>query len=487
MPETVIVEHSRSVAHRELPPLPDPLEPGTGSILLFYQYQEPVWTKKEHKAVLKQVIALGEQYDIQGRGRVAPEGLNCTLSSRDSARMREFCRALRAWNALFEETDFKITDGVPHAQLFQSLSIRKTDELVAYGMAGARAPSLQHFAGQHLEADEYHEALQDPNAVVIDVRNYYESCIGGFRPEGGAQVLDPKMRNSIEWSKWLADPATQKQLHGKKVLTYCTGGIRCERATALINQMAAVNPDKFQPEGVYELRGGIERYIKTFPDGGHWKGKNYLFDKRKEQIPANRTMEEVEAEINTVCCLCLQKCTTYKGRHKCSQGLCGVAVIVCDHCNDSATAYPDLLQCDLCREGYRAPELAPDLVTLKRKAEAVVDPKAGKRAQFEEKPNSSTRLFISRLPLAISKEKLADWLDGDIRLVQWLVDRTSGAFYGSCFVEMANAELVAKIVKRPALPFTGSKKKPKVAFAKETSDAWPPVDYKESEYPPIGN
>jgi len=136
-----------------------------------------------------------------------------------------------------------------------------------------KAPSLKKFAGEHLEADEYHKAMQDPEAVIIDVRNKYESDIGNFQPpENGAKLIDPKMRNSIEFPKWLNSEETQKQLTGKKVLMYCTGGIRCERATALLNQMSAVK-EELKPKGVYHCRGGIERYIKTYPSGGFWKGK----------------------------------------------------------------------------------------------------------------------------------------------------------------------------------------------------------------------
>ena len=71
--------------------------------------------------------------------------------------------------------------------MFNALSIRKTDELVAYGLAGDKAPSLKKFAGTHLEATDYHEAMQDPNTVIIDVRNAYESAIGNFQPPKGKQ------------------------------------------------------------------------------------------------------------------------------------------------------------------------------------------------------------------------------------------------------------------------------------------------------------
>eukprot|EP00606_Chrysophyceae_sp_TOSAG23-5_P000840 GSChrysophyteH2.ASY1.ANO1.1179.1 assembled CDS len=133
----MIAENARSVSHGDLPPVP-----------------EPVWTDKEHKAALKKVISLGEEHKIRGRGRVAPEGVNCTLSGTAQS-IRDFCLGLRAWDPLFNNTDFKITDHVPQSKTFKSLSVRKTLELVAYGLAGEHAPSLEKFAGTHLEADEY--------------------------------------------------------------------------------------------------------------------------------------------------------------------------------------------------------------------------------------------------------------------------------------------------------------------------------------------
>ena len=84
----------------------------------------------------------GKEHSICGRGRCAKEGLNCTLTG-NAAGLRAFCEALRAWKPeLFNQTDFKFTDGLPASRRFKALTVRKTDELVAYGLAGERAPAL---------------------------------------------------------------------------------------------------------------------------------------------------------------------------------------------------------------------------------------------------------------------------------------------------------------------------------------------------------
>ena len=138
--ETIIPSNARSVSHKSLPPCPPQHLHGDnnttcqGSILLFYQYIEPQWSKKQHKSALKKVIEIGQRYNITGRGRVAAEGLNCTLTSSNPTDIRSFCYALRDWDDVFHDTDFKITDGIGRDKLFKSLSIRKTEELVAYGL-----------------------------------------------------------------------------------------------------------------------------------------------------------------------------------------------------------------------------------------------------------------------------------------------------------------------------------------------------------------
>ncbi len=134
--DAAVAENARAVCHRPLPPI-KPEHTDDGTILLFYQYIEPIWTKTEHKHALKKVIEIGNKFHITGRGRVAPEGLNCTLTGKPE-NIRSFCYALREWNEIFQETDFKLTDGVDSSKLFKSLSIRKANELVAYGLAGGK-------------------------------------------------------------------------------------------------------------------------------------------------------------------------------------------------------------------------------------------------------------------------------------------------------------------------------------------------------------
>lgn len=216
--EHVRQDNAVSVAHRALPPIPPHINiEETATLVLFYQYVEPSWSPSEHKKSLSKIISIANIHHVTGRGRCAPEGLNCTLTG-TPAGVRAFCEALRSWNPLFNETDFKLTDGLELSQKFKALTLRKVDELVGYGLAGERAPALNESKALHLEADQYHEAMKDKNTVIIDVRNYYESSIGHFNPpENGAELIDPKIRNSHEFPRWLNMPETQQKLQGKKV------------------------------------------------------------------------------------------------------------------------------------------------------------------------------------------------------------------------------------------------------------------------------
>lgn len=501
--QKVSTENSSSSAHKPLPPVSSQTDKGT--ILLFYQYVEPCWTPQQHKLALKKVIEFGNLFQINGRGRVAPEGLNCTLTSSNPHNMRSFCQALRDWNPIFLNTDFKLTDGIHTSKLFRSLSIRKATELVAYGLAGAKAPSLSQFGGTHLNATDYHQAMKDPNTVIVDVRNAYESAIGHFAPpEGGAKLLDPKMRNSIEFPKWLNAESTKKELTGKKVLMYCTGGIRCERATALLNQISTVSED-LKPKGVYHCQGGIERYVKTYPEGGFWKGKNYLFDKRMEQLPgqedsAASNNPQVQGDVDSKCCLCRTNWTVYRGQFKCNRSLCGVPVIVCDGCRTIAMEQPENLVCELCREGHRAPKEMPDLKSLKRKAEEMVkneDLDEGKKrtktfkepAVLREKKLYSDRLFLRRLPLNVTFSKVKEMLGSrHVSCLEWLKDRNTGAYYGSCIVKLSPFGVIkSKDIMQKTHKMGKQTVKVSFVFEKDSDVEFSRNKFVQLEYPPLGH
>jgi rhodanese-related sulfurtransferase len=235
-----------------------------------------------------------------------------------------------------------------------------------------------------LEPEDYHAKLGEENTVVIDVRNTYESDIGRFGAQegvGGAKLLVPDMRKSTDFPAWIEKEETKEQLKGKNVLMYCTGGVRCERASGLLKSICGD-----EVAGVYQLQGGIEKYLQKFPEGGYWQGKNFVFDKReaigvgcfggvggivqssaaaagagagagsataaeKEKIKnkkeavvstvpiVNTTVPaaaaaaapKVKVEVLGKCCACACPWDRYVGKKKCV--MCGVPVLLCMSCS----------------------------------------------------------------------------------------------------------------------------------------------------------
>lgn len=144
---------------------------------------------------------------------------------------------------------------------------------------------------------------------------------------------------------------------------YCTGGIRCERASAYLKTKM---DDKV--EGVYQLQGGVERYLKAFPDGGFWRGKNFVFDKReavgvgnadgdggvikKEKKGKALKNKTSNATSPSTCCVCNAEWDRYIGKKKCYT--CGVPVLMCDRCmSEKPDKKPGMelkVRCPLCVE-----------------------------------------------------------------------------------------------------------------------------------------
>jgi predicted sulfurtransferase len=172
------------------------------TLLLFYAYVEPSWNPKQYKQALEFSQKTAEEHQITGRLRVATEGFNGTMTG-ESNNVRRFCLAIKHYNpAIFGRVDFKLTDNLPPGQAFPQLKVFPVQEIVNYGL-GDKQPSLSK-GGIHLNAEEYHEKMKEENTVIVDVRNTYEACIGKFQPPpGGAKYIDPKMRVSTEFPKWV--------------------------------------------------------------------------------------------------------------------------------------------------------------------------------------------------------------------------------------------------------------------------------------------
>lgn len=225
-------------------------------VLLYYKYT----TITDPEAFAKEHFALCQSLNLKGRILVAKEGINGTLSglTADTEKYMQWMQQ----DERFKETFFKVDKEDKHA--FRKLFVRAREELVALNLEDDVDPLKT--TGKYLEPKEFREALLDEETVVIDARNDYEYDLGHFR---GA--VRPDIRNFRELPQWIKE--NKEKFMDKKVVTYCTGGIRCEKFSGWLLKEGF--------KDVAQLHGGIAVYGKD-PEvrGELWDGKMYVFDDR---------------------------------------------------------------------------------------------------------------------------------------------------------------------------------------------------------------
>jgi len=170
--------------------------------------------------------------------------------------------------------------------------------------------------------------------ILLDVRNSYETRIGRFQVNG-IQTIDPFTRNYSEFTKFIDHNIYQ--LKNKSILTYCTGGVRCEKACQYLYYKGL--------ENIYQLHGGIYAYMNIFPTGGFFKGKNFVYDPRLAiNYPNINPLNNI---IIGKCCQCQILYDDYTKQYRCN--LCRILILVCDNnqcCNDYKN---EGILCDSCK------------------------------------------------------------------------------------------------------------------------------------------
>lgn len=269
-------------------------------ILLYYKYIKIA----NPQALAESQRELCSQLNLLGRIIVAPEGINGTLAG-----LADNCKAyMQAMNdhELFSDMPFKTSPGYKEYDYFEKLSVKVKPEIVNYGAKAATA--LPENSGTYLTPEEAHEFLnnQDKDVVIFDGRNQHEAQIGRFT---GAIV--PTVRYSREFADYFDN--NLELFTDKKVLMYCTGGVRCERLSAYLK-------NKNVAKEIYHIKGGIHEYINKYPNG-HFRGKNYVFDQRIA-VP-------VTDDILGNCLLCKTPCDEFTN---CASTLCNEHFICCESC-----------------------------------------------------------------------------------------------------------------------------------------------------------
>ena len=269
-----------------------------GKITLFYKYVQ----LSDPQAVMLWQRSLCEKLGLKGRILIGTEGINGTVGGSERS-IRCYVSEMKTY-APFKNIDFKFS--LCAQEPFPHLKVKVRKEIVALGIDPEKLTAAQ--GGKHLSPKQVHELLQNkPNdLVILDTRNECEVAIGKF--EG---AIDPKIQHFREFPKYIDD--NLELFKDKQVLMYCTGGIRCERATAVLNV-------KNVAKEVYQIKGGIHRYAENYPNG-FFRGKNYVFD--------NRIMMSVNDDILGKCANCEESYDSYTN---CLNALCNKHYICCPTC-----------------------------------------------------------------------------------------------------------------------------------------------------------
>ncbi len=268
------------------------------TVILFYKYI----TIQYPKRILKWQKKIGTDLGLKGRILIAEEGINGTLSGSEKA-IQTYVNILKC-NELFSDMPFKYSTA--KKACFPKLQVTIRPEIVALSRDKDAAPIS--LTGKHLSPDQTHELLQKKPAdlIVLDVRNDFESAIGTFK-----DAVKAPIKHFRDLPKYI-DKSLDK-FKDKKVLMFCTGGVRCERATAYLNKKSVASE-------IYQIDGGIHEYAQKYPNG-FFRGKNYVFD--------SRLAITVNDDILGSCLLCKQACSEYTN---CINALCNKHFICCSTC-----------------------------------------------------------------------------------------------------------------------------------------------------------
>ena len=231
-------------------------------IILYYGFT-PI---SDPEAIQLWQQTLCESLGLKGRILISKHGINGTVGGKLSA-LRKFARLTKHYPG-FRNIDFKYSDG--SADHFPKLRVRIRPELVAFGANEELeiGPAGVIGGGKHLEPRQVHQLVSErgDDVVFFDGRNAFESKIGKFK-----NAIVPDVETTHDFVKEI-ESGKYDHLKDKPVVTYCTGGIRCEVLTVAMRNRG------FQE--VYQIKGGVVRYGQKYGDKGLWEGSLYVFDDR---------------------------------------------------------------------------------------------------------------------------------------------------------------------------------------------------------------
>lgn len=250
---------------------------------------------------------LGESLGLGGRIILSKDGINGTVGG-DVRAVKRYLKKTRQY-APFHDMDVKWSDG--RGDDFPRLKVRVRDELVSFGAPGELTVDDHGVVGggTRLSPEQLHELVANKDVTFFDGRNRFEAEIGRFR-----DAVIPPVSNTREFVREL-DSGAYDHLKDQPVVTYCTGGIRCEVLSSLMVTRGFSE--------VYQLDGGIARYGETFGDDGLWEGSLYVFDNRLSVTFSDR------AAVIAHCVSCGDATSRMQN---CGDLACREQLVVCESC-----------------------------------------------------------------------------------------------------------------------------------------------------------
>lgn len=248
-----------------------------------------------------------EKNNIMGTILIANEGINGTISGKNN----EINQTISLLKSDKRFANIEIKYSSTNKQPFHRMKVRLKKEIVTIGLPKIN-PNKK--VGTYVKPDDWNDLISDPNVVVIDTRNKYETKIGSFQ-----NALDPETSSFREFPDWVKKFKSSKENANKKIAMFCTGGIRCEKASSLMKEEGF--------EDVYHLQGGILKYLETIDkENSLWNGECFVFDQRV------CLTDELEVGSYKMCFACRMPIT-----HEEMQNEKYIEGISCIYCYDKTT------------------------------------------------------------------------------------------------------------------------------------------------------
>ena len=228
------------------------------SIYSFFSFQENLILELKDK-----LLSIENDNDLTGLLIIAKEGINGTICAEEKI-IEKVLNLLKKFIGI-NKSNIKVS--YSKTKIFKKLKIKIKSEIVTMGVPEIN-PSKD--AGTYIDSFTWNKLIKDQNTIVIDTRNHYEVSIGSFK-----ESINPKTKNFSEFPDWV-DNNLEKHLGNeipKNIAMFCTGGIRCEKATSLLKNKGYKN--------IFHLKGGILKYLEEISkEESLFEGECYVFDKR---------------------------------------------------------------------------------------------------------------------------------------------------------------------------------------------------------------